>query len=37
MSDYTDFCDIYDGSVNDPDFMDKWLEKCDSGTEFITK
>lgn len=27
MSDYEDFCQMYGGSVNDPEFIDEWLEE----------
>jgi hypothetical protein len=27
MGDYSDFCEMYGGSPNDPDFIDNWIEE----------
>ncbi len=35
MSDYSDFCESYGGSANDPDFMGKWLDKYASESTSV--
>ena len=37
MGDYADFCEMYGGSPNDPDFMDRWFDEDNKKTKSIDR